>query len=46
VDEIVQRAMAKWPNVPARRGHVSRRPVCGKRRRTAGGVLWEMAWTR
>ncbi len=32
MDEIVIRAIAKWPQVPARRGHVSRRPVCGKRR--------------
>ncbi|MBM3357449.1 MAG: DUF2946 family protein [Betaproteobacteria bacterium] len=36
MDEMVLRGMAKWPNVPARRGHVSRRPVCGKRRGTAG----------
>jgi hypothetical protein len=32
MDEIVLRGMAKWPDVPARRGLVSRRPVCGKRR--------------
>jgi len=36
MDEIVLRGMAKWPNVPARRGLVSRRPVCGERRMTAG----------
>ncbi len=36
MDELVLRGMAKWPNVPARRGLVSRRPVCGQRRQTAG----------
>jgi len=40
MDEIVLRGIAKWPNVPARRGLVSAElveaPVCGKRRMTAG----------
>jgi len=42
MDEIVLRAMAKWPSVPARCGPVSAElveaPVCGKQRMTAGGA--------
>jgi hypothetical protein len=45
MDEIIQRAIARWPNVLALREHVCRRPVCGKRRRTAGAMLWGMPWT-
>jgi len=38
MDDLVLRGMAKWPNVPARRGLVSGTPVCGERRVTAGNT--------
>jgi hypothetical protein len=42
MDEIVLRAMAKWPSVPARCGLVSaelvQAPVFGKQRMTTGGT--------